>query len=265
MKISINEGQLLVDINHFAPEKAKQLAENILNLNNSLHVLLVDRAKISNKVKCVAESQQILTSIISNFLSLFQFTLSLFEKGEGKEILKRVMNDLINLEAQASHVANDIFSKPDDRISSGSFIQMERLISTPILSLILPPLIAGWKASKQKINSNLIECDENIFYEIFHEEVLKLSGLHQLLQVFRMPTKTLSAPVLSPGDKREMVLGLYSEMKNEQKSKEELQKNLPAELIESKEESETKSEEKSEEISEEESEEEYEEKGEEED
>ena len=38
------------------------------------------------------------------------------------------------------------------------------------------------------------------------------------------------SPVLSPTDKRELVLGLYDEMKGEQKTKQEPVQNLPEEL-----------------------------------
>ncbi len=230
MNLSIKDLRLLQEAKSFAPGRTKKLAEHILNLNRSLYVLSNKRAKDYVKIRVISESEQILTSIFSDFLAFFQIVSNLLKKDSDKESPKKLLNDLTNLRKEITMKTHELIARPSEKIYEKYWHDADNLISQPIFSLILPSIITSWEESKTEINCNLIECNETLFYETFHREVLSLIGQFPAFQIFKSP-KTIASPILSSGDKREISLELYEQMKNEKKSKEELIKEVPEELI----------------------------------
>ena len=231
MELSITDSGILVEMKYFAPGRAKKIAEQILNLKHRLYVLSNERARDYAKIRSISEAEQILTSVFSDFLTFFQSVSGMLKKDKDNENIKKLLNDLTNLRKEIDQKTNQLIGRPSEIIYMRYWFEVDTLISQPINALILPPLIASWEESKKEINSNLFECNTNLFYETFHKEVLSLIGQFPMFKIFQAP-KTIATPMLSSSDKRDLALGVYEQMKKEEESKEELQKSIPQELIE---------------------------------
>ena len=122
-------------------------------------------------------------------------------------------------------------ARPSNMIYTKYWFDSDTLISQPINSLIMSPLITSWKESKKEIKANLFECDKNKFYETFHKEVLFLIGQFPVVQVFQMK-KAMASPVISPSELRNQILGVFTELKTAEKITEESSNvQIPEELI----------------------------------
>lgn len=231
MEISISDMRLLVEMEHSAPKRVRRIAEHILDLNRRLYVLSNKRARDYIKIKNISESEQILTLIISDFLSLFQFVSDMLKKEGEKDSLKKLFNDLINLRREITQKTDELIARPSEKIYTKYWHDADSLISQPVQSLILPSLIVGWDASKGEVTLGYAECDPDKFYPAFHKEVLSLIGQFPVLQVFKVQ-KAIGAPVTSPAELRNQMVGFYQEMKDAEKKEKELEKGLPPELIE---------------------------------
>jgi len=231
MEISIKDIGELVEMKEFAPGRARKIAKHILNLNHSLYSLSNKRAKDYVKIKSISASEQILTLIFSDFLSFFHSVFDSLKKDNDRENLKKLLNDLTNLRKEISQKTNELIARPSEMIYTKYWFDVDKLISQPINSLILPSLILSWQESKEKINANYFSCNENLFCEVFHREVLSLIGQFPIVQIFKAPIKTVGMSPTSPAELRNQMLGMFEELKTSEKNKEELGKSIPSELI----------------------------------
>lgn len=229
MKTPLENYNIWLEIKHSeAPDKIRELAENILNLN--WKIKRID----DEDVKSIFEAQEILGVVLSNFTSIFQHSAELQNK-EKEEPTKKVQNDLINMQREINTTVNNLVLRPQDKLYPSIFFQIKQLIAEPINSLIGLVVMDSWENSRKVIRrwvktgfpsrlekKEFISCNEEKFYKTFYDETLKRAGQHPMFTVFKAPVKTIASPFLSSADKREMVLGLYEEMKNSEKKNEEI-------------------------------------------
>jgi len=241
MRTPLEDYSTWIEIEHAEiPAKIKEIAEHIHDLNWKVKSI---EHGYRNSVEAVFKSQEILSVIISNFNSLFQHSADMLKKKNEQDV-KKIQNDLINMQREIKNTTTNLTLRPEDKLYPAVFFHIKQLIVEPINSLIGAVLIDCWRDSKKIIYRNVdvgivsrrydkkefISYDENKFYETLYVETIRRTGQHPMFTVFKTPTKTMASPVLSPTDKRELVLGLYDEMKNEQKNKQEFAQKIPEEL-----------------------------------
>ncbi len=206
MKTPINDYSSWIDMESHAPEKVKKIAEKIRDLYHKLQ--LINHRHPESNLKYIFEAKSILTSVIGDFISLFQYAGERTKKGQDPT-LRSIQTDLINLGNKIELKTEHLTLRPLEKIYPSHFFQIKEILSEPINSLIGASLISAWEESYNYQNK---KCDEDKFYKTLFEETQKRAGQNPMFQVFKKPTRTMASPILTQADKKDLVLGLKKEL-----------------------------------------------------
>ena len=187
METPLNNTRDWLDMRSHGSIEVKNLAEAILKIRDKINYL-----NTNNPNQCIEDlfdAHTLLSNIIAEFISLFQYSQGLLKKDEkDDEISKAIITDLTNMNIQIENQTTSLLIRPLDKFYIGYFFKIKHLLSEPINTLVGPALINSWKIKK--------EYGDN-FYEILNKETKQLAGLHPqqfLISKKLLPSKAFGFP-----------------------------------------------------------------------